>query len=85
MVPLAAVCVQACGAAQWGVVPLAACLLTTMTAELAAAITGVVSVLTPCLSRVRCVVRNREGRTEWGLGFTDAHLFPVETSPPAPP
>ena len=53
-----------------------------MTAELAALITGAVSVLTLCLSRLRCVVRNREGRTEWGLGFTENALFPVDNPPP---
>ena len=55
-----------------------------MTAELAAVITGAVSVLTLCLSRLRCVVRNSQGRTEWGLGFTENALFPVDP-PPAPP
>ena len=44
-------------------------------------ITGLVSVLTLALSRCRCIVRSTpEGHTQWGLGFTDAELFP---RPPA--
>ena len=46
-------------------------------AELAVVVTGIVSVLTLALARCRCIIRSREGHVEWGLGFTDAHLFPV--------
>ena len=53
-----------------------------------AAITGFVSLLTLCLSRCRCVVRNSGGQTEMGVGFTDAHLFgpraPPAVQPPDP-
>ena len=45
-------------------------------------ITGLVSVLTLALSRCRCIVRSTpEGHTQWGVGFTDAELFP---RPPEP-
>ena len=47
-------------------------------------ITGLVAVLTLALSRCRCIVRSTpEGHTQWGLGYTDAELFP--RPPPDPP
>ena len=47
-------------------------------------IIGFVSVLTLALSRCRCIVRSDpEGHTQWGVGFTDAELFP--RPPLAPP
>ena len=50
----------------------------------AVVITGLVSVLTLALSRCRCIVRSTpEGQTQWGLGYTDAELFPRR--PPEPP
>ena len=42
----------------------------------AAVLAGLVSVITLCLSRCRCLLRTREdGQWEAGVGFTDAHLF----------
>ena len=42
-----------------------------------AALTGLVSVVTLALSRCRCIVRSTpEGHVRWGVGFTDAELFP---------
>ena len=50
----------------------------------AVVITGLVSVLTLALSRCRCIVRSTpQGNTQWGMGYTDAELFP--RPPPAPP
>ena len=38
---------------------------------------GLVSLGTFAFSRCRCIVRSTpEGPTQWGLGFTDADLFP---------
>jgi hypothetical protein len=49
-------------------------------------ITGLVSVLTLALSRCRCIVRSTpEGHTQWGIGFSDAQLFPSQPPEPAPP
>ena len=50
-------------------------------------ITGLVSVLTLALSRCRCIVRSTpEGHTQWGMGYTDAELFPRRPpDPPEPP
>ena len=46
--------------------------------------TSVVSVLTLALSRCRCIVGSTpEGHAQWGLGYTDAELFP--RVPPDPP
>ena len=39
-------------------------------------IIGLVSVLTLALSRCRCIVRSTPEGTQWGVGFTDAELFP---------
>jgi len=47
-----------------------------------AALTGFVSVLTLALSRCRCLVRSTpEGHVRWGVGFTDAELFPQAERP----
>ena len=53
-------------------------------------IIGFVSVITLALSRSRCIVRSTsEGHTHWGMGFTDAELFPRRPPPdlaePPPP
>ena len=52
-------------------------------------IIGLVSVLTLALSRCRCIVRSTpEGQTQWGMGFTDAELFPrrpPDLAEPPPP
>ena len=50
-------------------------------------IIGLVSVLTLALSRCRCIVRSTPEGTQWGVGFTDAELFPRRTpdSPEPPP
>ena len=50
-------------------------------------ITGLVSVVTLALSRCRCIVRSTpEGHTQWGMGYTDAELFPRRPpDPPEPP
>ena len=42
-----------------------------------AALTGLVSVLTLALSRCRCLVRSTPEGHQWGVGFTEAALFPV--------
>ena len=50
----------------------------------AAALAGLVSVITLCLSRCRCLLRTREdGQWEAGVGFTDAHLFAPRELPRA--
>ena len=49
-------------------------------------ITGCVSAITLCLSRCRCIIRQLRDETgqnhgiQWGLGFSDAQLFPVPTA-----
>ena len=51
-------------------------------------IIGLVSVLTLALSRCRCIVRSTPDGTQWGVGFTDAELFPrrpPDLAEPPPP
>ena len=59
-----------------------------------ASLTGLVSIVTLALSRCRCIFRSTpEGRVSWGVGFTDAELFPrsaaqgphASTPAPIPP
>ena len=47
-------------------------------------IIGLVSVLTLALSRCRCIVRSTPDGTQWGVGFTDAELFPRRPAEPPP-
>ena len=53
----------------------------------AAALAGLVSIITLCLSRCRCLVRTTpDGQWEAGAGFTDQNLFaprPASAAPPA--
>ena len=51
-----------------------------------AAIAGLIGVITLALSRCRCILRSTDdGATQWGIGFTDAQLFPDPRSKPVPP